>query len=273
VFGEKMMRIILATIAFIILASSSWGSEYNFIKEQRLHGEDYVPDWDSITYTEPNEYKTYEGIPCNFHGAEVGGNNNSATLGDLRKKCCPSCKGYKGKIGQSIHAKRGTPVYAIADMTLKKIRNYSSIQKCSGSGNFSCEKPFDNLRIIFEDSLGNEITYYHLMSENPLVKGFGKGKCSLPNEYNTELYKSYPSHCGGFDGSSHIIKVRKGGVIGFVGTTGSGKWDNHFSIGIFIWYDPRFNGEAGMVVPANNFEWENYPTDDPMKYLLPIAPR
>ena len=263
----NQMRIILATIALVLFASPSWGSEYNFIKEQRIHGEDYVPDWSSIAYTEPNQYKTFEGIPCNFHGAEVGTNNNSATLGDLRKKCCPNCKGYKGKIGQSIHAKRGTPVYAIADMTLKKIRNYSSIQKCSGSGNFNCEKPFDNLRMIFEDSLGNEITYYHLMSENPLVIGFGKGKCSLPIEYNTELYKSYPSQCGGFQNKI----VRKGDVIGFVGTTGSGKWDAHFSLGIFIWSDPRFE-KVGMVVPSNNFEWENYPTDDPMKYLLPIAP-
>lgn len=69
-------------------------------------------------------------------------------------------------------------------------------------------------------------------------------------------------------------KFKKGEVIGFVGTTGSSLRHNHIALGIYIYGgDPLFVDEIGLVVPSNNFIWENYPTDDPMKYLLPIAPR
>lgn len=97
-----MIRILLTTIAFVILATPSWGSEYNFIKEQRIHGEDYVPDWGSIKYTEPNQYKTYEGIPCNFHGAEVSTNNNSASLGNLRKNVAEIAMAIEEKQGNQF---------------------------------------------------------------------------------------------------------------------------------------------------------------------------
>ena len=273
-----MMRIILATIALALFISPSWGSEYNFIKEQRIHGEDYVPDWGSIKYTEPNQYKTYEGIPCNFHGAEVSTNNNSATLGDLRKKCCKHCKGYKSKKGQSIHTNRGTPVFAITDMTLVKAENWSLGKYCGKDGQqgitenltmFGCAKPYDNLRLTFKDNnTGRTILFYHLMSQNPAVRGFGYGECKVLKDREYNLSK-FSSKCGGITKSN----FKKGDVIGFVGTTGSSNEHNHIALGIYVYGgDPLFEGETGLVVPSNNFEWENYPTDDPMKYLLPIAP-
>lgn len=263
------MRFFLSLIAFFLLSSPSLSGEYNFVKEQRKNGEEYVPEWNKITYSKPSRYKTYNGLPCFFNGAEVYTNPNAATLGSLIKKCCPNCKGYSGKKGQSISVKRGTPVYAIANMKLVDIQNRSSIQRCSGNNFGGCLKPMDDLFMKFEDKYYNQIIYYHLMSENPFVPGYGKGNCKIPIEYGTEKQKRKHYNCGGIRINR---KVKKGDVIGFVGSTGKHKLDEHFSLGIIVNpIDPRFD-KHGMVVPTNNFEWENYPTEDPLKYLLPIAP-
>lgn len=154
-------------------------------------------------------------------------------------------------------------------MSLVKIKNRSSERRCNWAGSFGCKSPLDDLYLVFVDSNGNYIYYYHLLTENPFVPGFGKGNCKIPKEFGTEKHLGRSYNCGGIQ----KFEVKKGEIIGFVGATGSQKWDAHISLGIEVSKsDPRFNGEAGMVVPANNFIWENYPTDDPMKYLLPIAP-
>ena len=58
-------------------------------------------------------------------------------------------------------------------------------------------------------------------------------------------------------------------MIGYVGQTGIN--GEHISLGIYVVIsDPRFNGKRGLVVPSHNFTWENKPTDDPLKYLLPM---
>ena len=67
-------------------------------------------------------------------------------------------------------------------------------------------------------------------------------------------------------------RLKKGEVIGYVGQTGSaGSHAEHISLGITVGgEDPRFPGKSGLVVPSHNFIWENKPTEDPLKYLLPI---
>ncbi|WP_443642792.1 hypothetical protein ABXT66_07100 [Candidatus Levibacter sp. Uisw_134_01] len=221
-------------------------------------------------YSKSDKYVTFKGLPCSFNGVQVKGINNAATLGKKTQNCCPSCKGYKSKKGQTLHVKRGTPVLAIADMTLITATNRSAKQRTGRSGrqntNFSVSKPYDDLKLLFEDKYGNYIIYYHLMSDNPFVPGFGKGKCTIPLEFQTEREKRNAFNCGGY------VKrdVKKGEFIGYVGSTG-GRTGDHISLGIDVnTDDPRFKGKSGLVVPSHNFTWENKPTNDPLKYLLPI---
>jgi len=221
-------------------------------------------------YSKSKKYLSFEGLPCKFNGVVVLGINNAATLGKKSQNCCPSCRGYKSKKGQTLHVKRGTPVLAIADMTLIAATNRSAKQRTGRSGrqntNFNVSKPYDDLHLRFEDKYGNYIIYYHLISDNPFVPGFGKGKCTIPLEFQTEREKRYPYNCGGY------VKrdVKKGDFIGYVGSTG-GRHGDHISLGIYVSTDdPRFKGKGGLVVPSHNFTWENKPTKDPLKYLLPI---
>ena len=221
-------------------------------------------------YSKSDKYLTFKGLPCSFNGVQVKSINNAATLGKKTQNCCPSCKGYKSKQGQTLHVKKGTPVLAIADMTLITATNRSAKQRTGRSGrqntNFSVSKPYDDLKLLFEDKYGNYIIYYHLMSDNPFVPGFGKGKCTIPLEFQTEREKRNPYNCGGY------VKrdVKKGDFIGYVGSTG-GRTGDHISLGVDISTDdPRFKGKSGLVVPSHNFTWENKQTNDPLKYLLPI---
>lgn len=223
-------------------------------------------------------YRTFDGLPCSFNRATVKGINDAATLGDTSQNCCPHCEGYATKEGQTIHAARGTPVYAIADMTLISATDRSAQQRTGRMQHLDVEgaisTPYDDLRLVFRDELGNRIVYYHLMSTNPLVPGFGQGQCENPVEWQTELWKQYPQNCGGVAQQ----RVRKGDLIGYVGSTG-GPFSSslgriageHISLGIYVSRnDPRFGGRSGLVVPSHNFTWETQPTDDPMVYLLPI---
>tara|TARA_B110000503_G_C7018138_1_gene358588 strand:- start:90 stop:833 length:744 start_codon:yes stop_codon:yes gene_type:complete len=223
-------------------------------------------------YSQSEKYITFEGLPCRFNGVEVGSINNAATLGRKTQNCCPSCKGYRSKEGQTLHTNRGTPVLAIADMKLLTALNKSAKQRTGRMGrqnaSFNVMKPFDDLHLSFLDKLGNIIHYYHLISDNPFVPGFGKGKCTIPLEFQTEHWKRYPTSCGG----TVKREVKKGEVIGYVGQTGSASGHaEHISLGITVGgEDPRFLGKSGLVVPSHNFIWENKPTEDPLKYLLPI---
>lgn len=223
-------------------------------------------------------YRTYEGLPCRFNGADVKSINVAATLGKTTQNCCPTCKGYEGKQGQTIHAAVGRPVYAIADMRLVRASNRSAVQRSGRMGNEdisdAVSTPYDDLLLEFVDTLGNEIIYYHLTSDTPLVPGFGKGSCTIPYEWQTEFWKREPQNCGGIA----IRNVRKGDLIGYVGSTGGPYSESmrrisgeHISLGIIVSEkDPRFGGRSGMVVPSHNFTWENTPTEDPLKYLLPL---
>lgn len=229
-------------------------------------------------YSNNKKYKIYSGLPCKFNGVIVEGINNAATLGPKNQKCCPGCKGYATKEGQTLHAKRGRPVYAIADMTLLRAYNRSAVQRSGRHLNknirSAVSKPYDDLHLTFQDRYGNKIVYYHLQSENPFVPGFGHGQCSLPLEFQTEKWKRNASNCGG------VLKwdVKKGDIIGFVGSTG-GPFNSesalaageHISFGIYVSpMDPRFNKQTGLVVPSHHFTWETTPSNDPMKYLLPL---
>jgi len=221
-------------------------------------------------YSKSDKYLTFQGLPCKFNGVQVKTINNAATLGKKSQNCCPSCKGYLTKKGQSLHVKRGTPVLAIADMKLIYALNRSAKQWTGRQGrqfsNYAVSKPFDDLHLRFEDKLGNYIIYYHLMSDNPFVPGFGKGKCTIPLEFQTERWKRSALNCGGYVKK----EVKKGDIIGYVGSTSAGNGD-HISLGVYVSKDdPRFLGKSGLVVPSHNFTWENKPTDDPLKYLLPI---
>ncbi len=228
-----------------------------------------------------SDYKTFKGVPCNFHGASIGAINQNAKLGSLVNHCRPSSRGYPNKRGQSVNVKRGTPVYAVANMTLVRVLNKSAIKNCKaqteaeerqGIGPNNCQKPYDGMELMFKDELGNVILFYHLMSENPFVPGFNKGKCKISELYKPlseatgpERRKMLPRGCGGL----HKTKVKKGDLIGWSGATGMGSGE-HFSFAIKVVNHPDFPGKQGWIIPSNELTWENYPTNNNLIYLLPL---
>ena len=102
--------------------------------------------------TIPDAYTTFKGIPCYFHNAKIGAINRNATLGSLENHCQPTHRGYKTKRGQTVTVERGTPVYAVANMTLIDVLNRSAGKRCKGSVHSqrlydaSCKEPFDDLK-------------------------------------------------------------------------------------------------------------------------------
>ena len=221
--------------------------------------------------TIPKKYTNFKGIPCYFNGGFVGAINRNATLGSLVNRCKPSHKGYRTKRGQSVNVKRGTPVYAIANMTLVNAVNRSAHQRCKPRDAAAhlytggCKKPFDDLELMFKDELGNYIMFYHLIPENPFVPGFNKGLCKNPIDFGFDRWKRSPANCGG------IVKqkVKKGEIIGWSGTTGGGTGD-HFSFAINIVNHPDFPDQKGWIIPSNSLTWENLPSNDNTIYLLPL---
>lgn len=193
------------------------------------------------------KYKSYNELPCKFNEVKVA---TSARFHDGIKggKCCPECSGYKSKRGTSLRMKRGTPIVAIADMKLISIYDISAQQKSKkksesankehGIDHYQAQrimKPYDGVKLHFIDKKGNFILYYHL-KETDLVKGFNKGNCKIPKEFQWGNKKFLPLDCGGY--SEDLIKndfwVKKGQVIGLSGATGTTKGGPHISLGIAI---------------------------------------
>ena len=102
-------------------------------------------------------------------------------------------------------------------------------------------KPYDDIHMYFIDKKGNVILYYHLKETN-LVKGFNKGDCKIPKEFQWGKRPNLPRDCGGY--SKELIKnnfwVKKGQVIGLSGATGKGEGGPHISLGIAIPPDEGF---------------------------------
>jgi len=193
------------------------------------------------------KHKIYKKLPCNFNGVKVG---PSARFHDGVKggRCCPTCSAYKIKRGTSLEMKRGTPIVAITDMKLISIYDISAEQKSAkssismgkkhGKDHYQSQnimKPFDDIHMHFIDKKGNLILYYHFKETN-LVKGFNKGNCKIPKEFQWGRNKFLPQDCGGY--SEDLIKnnfwVKKGQVIGLSGATGMHKGGQHISLGIAI---------------------------------------
>ena len=199
------------------------------------------------------KHKIYKRLPCSFNGVKVG---PSARLHDGVKggRCCPTCSAYTKKRGTSMEMRRGTPIVAIADMKLIEIKDHSAEQKSKkiatslgkkhGKDNYQSKnimKPYDDIQMFFIDKKGNVILYYHLKETN-LVKGFNKGDCKIPKEYQWGKRPNLPRDCGGY--SKELIKnnfwVKKGQVIGLSGQTGKTKGGKHISLGIAIPPDEGF---------------------------------
>ena len=257
-------------------------------------------------------HEVFDVLPCFFNGVKVG---PSARLHDgvSGGRCCPSCSAYTKKRGTSMEMRRGTPIVAIADMKLIEIKDHSAEQKSKkiatslgkkhGKDNYQSKnimKPYDDIQMFFIDKKGNVILYYHLKETN-LVKGFNKGDCKIPKEYQWGKRPNLPRDCGGY--SKELIKnnfwVKKGQVIGLSGQTGKTKGGKHISLGIAIPPDEGFGNYLiemtkdlnlledsnyfGLVVdpfhftednmrytaPQRDFKWENLPTNSDA-YLFPV---
>ena len=247
------------------------------------------------------KYKTYKKLPCNFNGAKVG---TSTIISFKRTSRCTNWKGYPLKRGTSVRVKRGTPIFAITNMKLEYAIDRSAKQRCKKLNKVQkkgvCDRPFDDVELMFFDKDQNQILFYHLM-DTPFVPGFGKGKCERPLEFGTENWKRYPDYCGGY--SSEIKNndwwVKKGDLIGHSGTTGSNsKFDAHIAFSFIINKKNLSDKEKKLcdLKIKKNFKqkdckkwrpvycsqcyydplarkdiiWENFPSDNPDYYLLPI---
>jgi len=256
----------------------------------------------------------FDVLPCFFNGVKVG---PSARLHDgvSGGRCCPTCSAYSKKRGTSLHMPRGTPIVAIADMKVisiydnsaeqKSEKSSTSLNKKHGEDHYQSAKimkPFDDIQMFFIDKKGNVILYYH-MKETNLVKGFNKGNCKIPHEYQWGKKPKLPEFCGGY--SDELIKnnfwVKKGQVIGLSGQTGGGSGGPHISLGVAIppdeefrkyliemnkdlnlleveknWNNPlvrdpwKFTGNRmRYTAPQRDFNWENLPTNSD-NYLFPV---
>ncbi len=257
-------------------------------------------------------HEVFDVLPCFFNGVKVG---PSARLHDgvSGGRCCPSCSAYTKKRGTSLHMPRGTPIVAITDMKVidiydnsaeqKSEKSSTSLNKKHGEDHYQSTKimkPFDDVQMFFIDKKGNVILYYH-MKETNLVKGFNKGNCKIPHEYQWGRNSKLPLNCGGY--SEELIKnnfwVKKGQVIGLSGQTGESSGGPHISLGIAIppdeeyrdyliertkdlnllddtWKfrlvsDPWSFTEDNMryTAPQRDFKWENLPTNSD-DYLFPV---
>ena len=188
------------------------------------------------------KYKTYKKLPCKFNGARVTATAQpNSWLPAVTGGPCTTGKGYAGKMGTSIEVKRGTPVFAVMDMELISATERSAEYHCLVENNthtrnikgakfkkiihpdtnekLKCRHPFDNLSLTFRTVNNDMVLYYHLMPQNPLVPGFGKGKCKIRMFYK-KFYSNQrlneivgPESCGGIKKKF----VKKGELIGYVG--------------------------------------------------------
>jgi len=227
-------------------------------------------------------YKTWDKLPCSFNGAKV---TTTATPNAPASKgpCQTGGKGYAGKMGTTIMVKRGTPIFAVKDMELLFASDYSSKYNCvmenlsqtntdfnrrvkhpDTGKNLKCKSPWDGMSMTFRTVDGEMVLYYHMMTENPLVPGFGQGECAIRmfyrHFYSGQRLSSQVSEkmCGGIKKKY----VKKGEFIGYVGSTG-GKHGDHVSFNIN-------QGWGWLHSPeGHSLGWESYPTDS-NKFLLPI---
>ena len=220
-------------------------------------------------------HRIYNKLPCYFNGARVHTSAKTVQIGPKGGRCCPTCKGYKGKKGTSIIVPRGTPVVAITDMEIFYAVNKNAEQNSRAlteRANYGKShlwigimKPYDDLQLTFKDKHGNYILYYHLLS-TPLVPGFDKGKCKRPKEFGTEKWKRNPENCGGYA----YRTVKKGDVIGLSGDSGGGRdGDQHFALGIQVPQNEGYVPNLKWVAPEDYFNWENLPSESDA-YLFPV---
>ena len=226
-----------------------------------------IPGWQPA-----GKHRIFSKLPCWFNGVKVSTSPNRAE--NTSRRCCPNCKGYPRKKGLSLLARRGTPVFAIADMEYKWAKNKNALRRDhfrQHGGKIvrhALRTPFDDLELVFEDKNGNEIGYYHMLT-TPFVPGFNKGKCMRPVCFQGETWKRYPYNCGGF--SEEFLKndmsVKKGDLIGLSGTTGrKTKGDPHISLWVL---GQNASGLYRYWAPEDTFKWENRPTESEA-YLFPF---
>ena len=230
------------------------------------------------------KYETYDRLPCSFNGAKITSSASPGAPGS--KGPCSTGTGYYGKMGTSIETRRGTPVFAVKDMELIIANDYSAQYTCQKENRthnnkdfrkrvkhpdtgkkMKCKGPWDGMSMTFKTIDGEMVLYYHMMSETPLVPGFGKGECAIRMFYLTfytgqRLNKEVTAHnCGGIKKNF----VKKGEHIGYVGSTGEIGNKGHVSFNLNLGYGWLHSPEH----KDRGVQWENYPKDQ-KRFLFPI---
>jgi len=229
------------------------------------------------------KYKTYDRLPCSFNGAKVRGTAIMA-FGNFRR--CEDFKGYPTKRGTSVAMKRGTPIFAITDMTLLTAKDRTSMH--DPRGKFA--EIYDDVELIFFDKDKNLILFYHLM-DTPFVPGFGKGSCETPIKFD-KVGRS-PGTCGGYTDEliENKFRIKKGDLIGHSGQVSkSGKY-SQIAFSFIMNRDNLTEKENKLcnkkikrvksLQPTyklcykapegrKDITWENFPTDSD-QYLLPVV--
>ena len=191
--------------------------------------------------THTNQYS----LPCDKVGTSV--TPVHVSYGPKWRTCKPDWPGYRSKKSVTVEVESGSPVYALTDMTLVRIKNlYSKIKRG--------RSPNDDIHLFFETADGSSYRYYHLKKSHlaPTCKIWDTFKEADRSGYD------HTYECGGEKG----VKVKKGELLGYSGATGS---HGHFD----IIFKPMINGRRQIVQGDIFFEWE-CGTKDPQKFHMPF---
>ena len=171
-------------------------------------------------------------VPCDKVGTSVSPGN--VTYGYKGRTCKSDWMGYGSKESVTFEVKRGSPVYAITDMTLVRVSNLSAKRRRGMA-------PYDDIHLYFITTNGDKYRYYHMKS-SPLAPS-----CPVWDTFKQARKNKRTSlrQCN----ATRYTNVKKGDLIGTSGATGL---HEHFD----IIFKPRINGRNHIVQGDVHFEWE-----------------
>jgi len=207
-------------------------------------GDKYVGQWKN-----GKKHTSEYPIPCRRVGTSVTPAN--VTYGKKERTCKRDWKGYAEKESVTFEVVSGSPVYAITNMRLYRVKGLSSKERRG-------ESPYDDIHLYFETDNGSTYEYYHMKSS------YLTPTCPVWDKFEDSYGWDHTEECGANPGTPYGKgeKVTKGQLIGYSGATGN---HGHFDIA----FKPMINGRRHIVQGDRYFEWE-CGNEDPSKFHMPF---